>query len=294
MDAASGYQCESKANERKKRIFWSLQILAHYHGQPTGITDVLDQLWRASDSSECDNPQRLGQALPSMPDENTQNPSSTDPSIWNSLMQLAYVWSRARTFVASSVVDEMQEPWRADSIYTQILADLMAVEGRTPMCNRWQIVKLYDQERTEVESNGLFWKPWLATQITYHLILTIMNHPFLYMAAAQNNKKLAVLNTFWTRSSQLVLLHATWIVRIAEMILDREILLSDPIFGQAAAIAATVHLYYLSASNPGLKQKSATDLAKSRRFLQSFKTCSPLCTALVSPIQNMNVVTGRG
>jgi hypothetical protein len=293
MDVASGYLTKSKANERKRRIFWSLQILLYYHGQPTGIGDVLDEVWQACDNSECDNLRRLGRALPSIPDENIHDHDSTEHGIWKSLVQVACIWSKVRAFVANCITDEVQEPWRADSKYTQILADLMAIEGRTPMCHRWQTVKFYDQDRAEVESSGQYWKPWLATQITYHLILTTMNHPFLYVAAAQYNNKLAVLNTFWTRSSQLVLLHATWIVRVTEMILDRQMLLSDPIFGQAAAIAATVHLYYLSASNPRLKQKSAADLAKSKRFLQSFKTCSPLCTALVSLAHNRKMVTRR-
>ena len=279
MDIASGYQTENRANERKKRVFWSLQVLEYYHGHNSGTSDVLDHLWQSNDESGYDGRQSPGQVpKPSIPNEST----STEADIWSTLVQLACTWSRARMFVASCAMDRVQEPWRADSIYTEILADLMAVECRTPMCHRWQTVKFYDQDRTSVDSNQRYWKPWLASQVTYHAVLTILNHPFLYMAAAQHNKKLGVLNTFWTRSSQLVLLHATWIVRVAEMIQDREVLLSDPIFGQAAAIAATVHLYYFSASDPRLKQKSAVDLAKSRRFLQSFKTCSPLCAALVS------------
>lgn len=282
MDISSGYQTESKVNERKKRVFWSLQLLEYYHGQQHTCTlNVVDQTWQPSDESERDSHRSSGQLLrkmPSIPDEST----SSDTGIWNTLIQLACVWSRARMFVASCALDRVQEPWRADSIYTQILADLMAVECRTPMCHRWQTVKFYDQDRARVETNAQYWKPWLSSQMMYHAVLTILNHPFLYMAAAQHNKKLAVPNTFWTRSSQLVLLHATWIVRVAEMILDRQVLLSDPIFGQATVIAATVHLYYLSASNPSLKQKSAADLAKCKRFVQSFKEFSPLCAALVS------------
>lgn len=284
MDVSYGYQPGSKVCERKKRVFWSLQILEYFHGQRSDIPDELDRVWQACSGSDRDNRGRLRRGLPSIPNDSTNDPKSIDHGIWHVLMQLACVWSRVRNFVASCVMDEAREPWRADSTYTQILADLMVIEGRTPICHRWQTVKFYDQEQTEVETRGEYWKPWLAVQISYHLVLTTMNHPFLFMVAAQYNKKLEVLNTFWTRSSHLVLLHATWIVRVADMILDRRILLSDPIFGQAAAVAATVHLYYLSSSNPRLKRKSATDLAKSQRFLQSFKTCSPLCAALVSNV----------
>ena len=126
-----------------------------------------------------------------------------------------------------------------------------------------------------------YWAPWLKEQFTYHVIPTVLNHPFLYIVGAQHNQNLAIPNTFWRRSSELALLHATWIVRIIDMIVEKQITVTDPFFGHTAAIAATVHLYYCCAAAARLKRKSNTDLAKCRKFLQSFAPFSPACAALV-------------
>lgn len=289
MDLAASYGNEGQITERKRRAFWSFHILDAYHGHPMGAPDTLDSLWRDRDGHDKQHPS--GPTPPSIPKEEHDSSEPTDYGIWSVLLQLAGAWKRARAFVQSCVSDKVREPWRSDSTYTRILSELMDSEGRTPMRHRWQIIKFYDQDQDGVSKNLLYWQQWLAVQITYHTAHAAINHPFLYMAATrqQHNKQLSVLNTFWTRSSQLALLHATWIVRVAEMISDRQVQLSDVIFGQAAAIAVTIHLYYLSAANPKLKLKSASDMVKAKRFLQTFKTSSPLCAELVSMLDDPSV-----
>lgn len=274
-------QSNSNADERKRRAFWSLEILGFYHGDSTDTSHTLGHMRQLLENPVYETRQSPAQAVGGIPDGIVQDSVYTGRDIWTVLAELACVWSRARNFVGNCITDKAEEPWLANSAYTQILSDLTAAESRTPMCHRWQSVKFYDKHQNELQDNW-YWKPWLGTQFTWHLVLAIMNHPFLYMAAAQHNKKLAVLNTFWTRSSQLALLHATWIVRLVDIIQDRQVSLSDPFFAQASAIAATVHLYYLSASNFSIKQKSTLDLLKSKSFLESFRGFSPLCAALVS------------
>ena len=124
------------------------------------------------------------------------------------------------------------------------------------------------------------------------LSLTVLNHPFLYIIGAQHNPNLAIPNTFWRRSSEHALIHATWIVRLIEMVLDKQVPLTDPFFGHIAAIAATVHLYYCCAAATKLKHKSNTDFAKCRRFLKSFVSFSHACRALVSRLLHRAQKTG--
>lgn len=66
------------------------------------------------------------------------------------------------------------------------------------------------------------------------------------------------------------------------MVTEKDMRLTEAFFGHAAAVAATVHLYYCRAADPRLKFKSKTDLAKCRRFLEGFVEFSPACRALVS------------
>jgi hypothetical protein len=162
-----------------------------------------------------------------------------------------------------------------------VLSDLTEIENKLSLCHRYESVKFYERETDELEVMRDYWAPWLKLQFTYHSILTVLNHPFLYIVASQHNPNLAIPNAFWRRSSEQVVLHATWIVRMIDMVSDKNFRLIDPFFGHAAAIAATVHLYYCCAADPRLKHKSKADFTKCRRFLKTFVSFSPACAALV-------------
>lgn len=186
-----------------------------------------------------------------------------------------------RRYVSYCAQSRLKEPWRYDSTYAIVLSDLTEVENKLSQCHRYDSVKFYEREPDELRIIPDYWGPWLKLQFTYHCILTVLNHPFLYIVASQYNSNLTIPNTFWRRSSELVLLHATWIVRMIDMVSDKGVRLTDPFFGHAAAIAATVHLYYCCAADPRLKNKSKIDFAKCRRFLKGFICFSPACENLV-------------
>lgn len=266
--------------ERKRRAFWSLQILHSYHGQASARDEPLDR-------QALEVPAEEVEELSVEPPVDTETEAahvsdSVDRGIWTVLTELAAVWNRTRSFVSSCFTGAIEEPWLANSAYSQIFAGLTVAESRTPLRHRWQSVRFYDQDHRGAQVNSQYLKPWLGTQFTWHLVLTVLNHPFLYMTAAQRNKKLSVLNTFWTRSSQLSILHATWIIRLTDMVQERRILISDPFVAQAVAIAVTVHLFYLSASDVNIRQRATNDLLKGKRFLEGFKSFSALCSTLVN------------
>lgn len=277
LDLKSAYVIQCPLSERKKRLFWSLQILEQSYGQQTGLLSISTEIWRPphlfydGEQKEVDLP---------LPLDNIGS-TSTDPGIWTATIHLGWVWSRVRTYVSDCTCNRLKEPWRRDSMYAAVLSDLLDTENRIPMCHRYDSVKFYERKAEELKMNRAYWIPWLKSQFTYHAIHSVLNHPFLYIVASQHNQNLAVPNTFWRRSSELVLLHATWIVRLIDMASDRQVRLIDPFFGHVAAIAATVHLYYCCASDPRLKYKSNTDLAKCRKFLKSFASFSHACEDLV-------------
>jgi hypothetical protein len=152
-----------------------------------------------------------------------------------------------------------------------------------PMFHRWNLAKFWAREPNDVKIHLAYWIPWLKLQFTYHAAHTLLNHPFLYIAASQHNQDFAIPNTFWKRSSHLVLLHATWIVRLIDMVSEKKVRLTDPFFAHIAAIAATVHLHFCHAADPRLKVKSNSELAKCKSFLKSFESFSGSGRVLVCP-----------
>lgn len=175
-------------------------------------------------------------------------------------------------------------------MYTMVLSDFMEAENRIPMCHRYDSCKFYERKAEELKLNRDYWAPWLREQFNYHAIHTFLNHPFLYIVGAQRNPNLAIPNTFWRRSSELALIHSTWIVRLIDMILDKQMPLVDPYFCHIAAVAATVHLYFCCAAHVRLKQKSTKDFAKCRRFLKTFASFSPACRALEQKLDKLTQI----
>ncbi|KAJ5084915.1 transcriptional regulator family: Fungal Specific TF [Penicillium alfredii] len=290
LDLESTYVFDCSTTERKKRLFWSLQSLEQSYGQQDGFLSVPSEILRSfyvSAGGEQVSEKDLESKPPPLPRDDIGCARPSDISIWSLAAHFGWVWSRVRTYVSECARNRLKAPWRNDSMYAMILSDLTEIENKMSQCHRYDSVKFYERKGDELRVNRDYWVPWLKLQFTYHSILTVLNHPFLYIVASQYNHNLAIPNAFWRRSSELVLLHGTWIVRMIDMVSDKKMRLVDPFFGHAAAIAATVHLYYCCAADPRLKYKSKTDFAKCRRFLKRFVSFSPLCQALDHTLNKM-------
>lgn len=280
MDLLLTYDDYDILTERKARVFWSLQIMEQSYGQQSGMLHISPDTWCPPYVSNREFYYFRKQSNTNQPPFPSRGMNS--PDIWEFTLHMGWIWSRVRLYTANIAQHHLKEPWRHDSAYAIILSDLMEVETRMPMCHRYDSVKFYQRGSEEVCSDQNYWKPWLKLQFTYHLIHTVMNHPFLYVAASQKNSDLAIPNTFWKKSTELVLSHATWIIRMVDMVLEKQVQLQDPSFAHAAAVAATVHLYYCCAVDSRLRTKSRADMTKCRRFLAKFKSCHRICEVLVS------------
>ncbi|KAK5788957.1 hypothetical protein VI817_009915 [Penicillium citrinum] len=290
LDLDSTYGIECPSAERKKRLFWSLQALEQSYGQINGILSVPSDVLRSFYVSTGDDPhtqRKLDPKPPPLPHDEIGCTGPEDTGIWTLALHFGWVWSRVRTYLYDCAQSKLREPWRHDSMYAMVSSDLTELENKLSLCHRYDSVKFYERRPDELRHNREYWAPWLKLQFTYHSILTVLNHPFLYIVASQYNHNLTIPNTFWRRSSEVVLLHATWIVRMIDMVSEKKMRLIDPFFGHAAAIAATVHLYYCCAADPRLKFKSKTDFAKCRRFLKSFVSFSPACEIMDRTLDKM-------
>ncbi|KAE8423085.1 hypothetical protein BDV36DRAFT_309343 [Aspergillus pseudocaelatus] len=269
---------EDPASERKKRLIWSIQALEQFYSEEHGMFKTVPDIWRPyylSDAKDTEFPRDSTAA------------TESEIGIWSLSIHFGWVWSRVRVYISDCSRNKLMEPWRIDSAYSKVLADLTDIENKAPLSHRYNIVRFYERQPDEVKRNRDYWMPWLKMQFIWHSILTVMNHPFLYITASQCYPDLAIPNTFWRKSSELVLLHATWIVRTIDMIYEKQIKIYDHFLAHAAAIAATVHLYFSCATDARLSQKSRTDFAKCQRFLESFSVFSPACKTLALSLDRL-------
>ncbi|KAI9367762.1 hypothetical protein BJX61DRAFT_526975 [Aspergillus egyptiacus] len=272
LDTEAAYTREDRQSEQKKRLFWSLQLLEQSYGRQDGLLGVPTATWRPPYLPTGHREQERDPSAkpPPVPRDTLGCPSPDDTGIWSMSIHFGWVWSKVRAYVSGCANNRLTEPWRHESMYSVVLSDLTEIENSTPLCHRYDHVQFYRRTAEDLAVNRAYWVPWVKLQFMYHAILTVLNHPFLYIMASQHNPNLAIPNSFWRRSSELVLLHATWIVRLIDMVSEKHLRLTDPFFAHVAAIAASVQLYYCCADDPRLKYKSRADFAKCSDFLRSF------------------------
>ncbi|KAL4900071.1 hypothetical protein BDW74DRAFT_188646 [Aspergillus multicolor] len=281
-DAAYTNSSQDRHAEQKNRLFWSLQLLEQSYGRQTGLLSIPTSTWRPPYLSTFDprHPEDTTPKPPPVPRDTVGCSSPNDTGIWSMSIHFGWVWAKVRAYVSHCTSNRVTEPWRHESQYAIVLSDLNEIENSTPLCHRYDHVQFFRRTADEIASNKAYWVPWVKLQFMYHAILTVLNHPFLYIMASQQNPNLAIPNSFWRRSSELVLLHATWIVRLIDMVSEKNFRLTDPFFAHVAGIAATVQLYYCCADDPRLKYKSRADFAKCSDFLRSFTGFSRACEVL--------------
>ncbi|KAL4973308.1 hypothetical protein BDW66DRAFT_162174 [Aspergillus desertorum] len=289
-EAAYANTQQDRHAEQKKRLFWSLQLLEQSYGRQTGLLSIPTSTWRPPYLSSCEPRPSDSDAIPRpppVPRDTVGCSSPDDTGIWSMSVHFGWVWSKVRAYVSHCTSNRVTEPWRHESMYAIVLSDLNEIENCTPLCHRYDHVQFYRRTAEELAMNKSYWVPWVKLQFMYHAILTVLNHPFLYIMASQHNPNLAIPNSFWRRSSELVLLHATWIVRLIDMVSEKNVRLTDPFFAHVAAIAATVQLYYCCADDPRLKYKSRADFAKCSDFLRGFTGFSRACEVLSEKLDSL-------
>lgn len=264
--------------ECEKRVFWSLQLLEQHYGDQHGTLRPAIEAWRPYFLTD-----ERDTAFPK--DTSAISTISSGLGIWALSLHFDWSWAMVREYVSESSRNaSLKEPWRLDSTYRKVLADLTEIENKVPLCHRYNAVRFHERQPQDVQRAKDYWMPWMKLQFTWHSILMMINHPFLYITASQYHSSLAIPNTFWRRSLELVLLHATWIVRTIDMASEKEVSLVDPFFAHAAAIAATVHLYFCCTADLRLREKLKADFTKCKQFLKGFSSFSPACQRLVSSL----------
>jgi hypothetical protein len=282
MDTESQHTEISPAAEARRKVFWSLLYLDQIYGQQTTPLNVLSNFQAPKYvGTQLDLHQEYSAQPPTWPLETSTTGQSHNGGIWAYMVQLSALWKRVRIYMSQCADGTTKTPWSADSGYSIICAHLMDLETRLPTNHRYDLARFSDYSTDELQSNRFYWSPWLLMQFTYHTIHSLLNHPFLYSSRPQQLAQLAVPNTFWKTSSELALIHSTWIVRLIEMVTEKSYQISDPFIGHCVAIAATILIYFCRAADMRLKQAAQSKLTICKSFLRELSLQWPVCKTMV-------------
>ncbi|KAJ9609213.1 hypothetical protein H2200_006985 [Cladophialophora chaetospira] len=207
--------------------------------------------------------------------------------IWTYMVQLATLWWEVRMYVKQCAHTNSEPPWSVESGYAVISAHLMDLETKMPTYHRWDSARFRNRNEEELQNRG-YWSPWLYQQFTYHAIHSILNHPFLYSSRPQQPAQLAVPNTFWKTSSEQAFIHATWIVRLIDVVREKEYQISDPFIGQCVAVAATIHIYFCRAVDREIREAAHLKLETCTSFLGELAQLWPSCRLLAESLKQQD------
>lgn len=156
-------------------------------------------------------------------------------------------------------------PWQQQSDYAAIEAELLELESNFYPEYRFERTKMTQHSKEAIEQNWSFWCCWMINQFMYHTIHMLLNHPFiisLRIAAVGRCPR-----TFSQATSDQVVLHSNWIIRIMEQLEEKEVTVSDPFIAYCISVANTVFIHYRNAEIPSLRQNAEKGLFKGRQEL---------------------------
>lgn len=269
----------TRAFEEHRRLFWSVRALNALCGLQIQVASPLDM--RAPRYLAMDETLRkTTEQAPLLPQE-IDGEQDHSFGIWDHMVRSATLWEEVRLYIWRCAEGQAKAPWQPDSGYTAINSHLLDMECAFPQSCRYDSARFQERSTREISENRSFWLPWMKIQVTYHTILSVLNHPFLY--ASRNKNPRPGPNAFWKTSTDLALLHSTWIARLLDMAKKKDLQLSDPFFAHAAAIAVTLHLYWSRVSDSRIRNPARDNLAICRCFLADLASHWPVCQSIVSP-----------
>ncbi|KAJ9199138.1 transcriptional regulator family: Fungal Specific TF [Paecilomyces variotii] len=288
MDIETNQEDAQSILESKRRVYYSIHLLNQLYSRRSMALNMLEDINKPKYVGSKQDPfYESSKPPPLTPRETLGEHESQRGGIWTYMVQQSSLWKEVRDYVARCADGNLKPPWSPDSGYAVIGAHLMDLETNFPTHYRYDAARFSERSRDELHRNREFWSPWLYLQFAYHAIHSVLNHPFLYSARPHQSIQLAVPNTFWKTSSELALLHSTWIVRLIEMVTEKEYPVSDPFIAHTAAVSATIHLYYCRAADSRVRTSAQTKLSKCMTFISDLGIVWPLCHSMYERLDTL-------
>ncbi|KAK6369586.1 hypothetical protein LTS17_009492 [Exophiala oligosperma] len=273
--------------DQRQKLFWSVFLLDSMCGLPLRVPSIIDDVGKPRFLAIRGMLQHTSTACPELPKDKESYTEQDERcfGMWAHMVRMASVWGEVRVFVSRCTDGQIKAPWHSDSEYAQINAQLLDMETTIPSFYRYDVAKFPERDEAEIVEKKAFWLPWVRLQITYHTIHSVINHPFLYSSKASMPRPGA--NAFWRTSSELALLHSTWIARLIGMATNKGLELADPFFAHSAAVAATLHSYWARASDGRIRGPAVRNLQLCRSFISDIGAHWRLCRSIEDTLDQL-------
>lgn len=259
---------ESKSKDLS-RCAWSLFMLDKFHGSsfrtlPAFPNNIMPPATPYPSAPPPTNDPLSGTEIASVRDSVT--PDLDDNGINFYCLRLITIWARVMAYLKTIKHGHVEEPWTPNSAYQQIASDMFQLETSFPGSHRFKAVKFYDRSPEELEKDRDYWAPWIFSQIVYHSVRAVSNHPFLHLRRTNGRQRLRS-PTFLQHTTDQAILHSSWVARILQMCMEKDFSIFDPFMGYLASVAATIHLFLRFSRDPELVSAASEHFEGCKAFL---------------------------
>lgn len=191
---------------------------------------------------------------------------SSDPGIIGVNMRLVAIWGKLRYYLHRVRQGATEKPWSPDSTQTKLNIEL--IEHEALIDSKYFLCKAFLPSRTiaEVSRHRDYWDPFMSSQIIWHAIHAILNHPFIHLFLLRSPKDVPPSCLFLQQRVDMALFHTGWLFRILQSFMDLMDMV-DPMVADFVAAAATVSWLFQFSTDAKISQRAREDLAKCDQFL---------------------------
>ncbi|KAF5537114.1 C6 transcription factor [Fusarium phyllophilum] len=206
--------------------------------------------------------------LTAIPERVTQRRTilSSDPGIIGVHMRLVSIWGKLRFYLHGLRRGVTEKPWSPDSTHTKLNIEMIEHEALIDSSYFLSKALLPSRTRAEISSNREYWDPFMASQIIWHAIHAVLNHPFVHLFLLRSSRDVPPSCLFLQQRIDMALFHTGSLFRILQSFMDLMDIV-DPMVADFVAAAATVSWFFQFSADPKISRRAREELDKCDAFL---------------------------
>ncbi|KAF5574382.1 C6 transcription factor [Fusarium pseudoanthophilum] len=191
---------------------------------------------------------------------------SSDPGIIGVHMRLVSIWGKLRFYLHGLKRGITEKPWSPDSTHTKLNIEM--IEHEALIDSSYFLSKAFLPSRTkaEISSHREYWDPFMASQIIWHAIHAVLNHPFVHLFLLRSSRDVPPSCLFLQQRIDMALFHTGSLFRILQSFMDLMDIV-DPMVAEFVAAAATVSWFFQFSADPKISRRAREELDKCDPFL---------------------------
>lgn len=269
---------DSWLQEEKVRCFWTITLLQRLHPNNTGplhLTfdeDSLPAYPKSPSRPHLDEVQR----------QSTTMSDHKDLGIVAYAIQLAEVWHKVSRYAHRRASPGPYPPWSPKSEYARIIAHQMDSETGMPYSkHRFKPAKFEERSFDDLFEHRGYWGPWLFTQVIYHTIICVLNHPLLLSLRLRHFRVASIPEIWLQHADDLISQHSQWIIHLIDLIEKKKFAISDPFLAHCVGIVATIYLQQSFTDDVNIQQIKKENFAKCLGFCEKIGNTWPHIKTMV-------------